>query len=308
MNMVDRILELKKRKNVLILAHNYQLPEIQEIADFVGDSLMLSQKASEAREDIILFCGVHFMAETASILCPYKKVLIPDKDAGCSLADSLTYEELKAWKKRYPDAVVVTYINSTAKVKSISDYCVTSSNAVKIVNSIPEDKMILFGPDMFLGSYVARVTKRRNMRIWCGDCHVHSAIKFDDLKKAKEEHKNAKVLLHPECACVNSCLNLMEKGEEIKILSTEGMVKFVEKDDGREYIVVTEKGILHRLNKISKEKKFYLLSEKLECEYMKMITLEKVLKSLEDEIYEVKVDEEVRSRAYLPIERMLKLS
>jgi quinolinate synthase len=307
--VLRKIEKLKNEKNVVILAHNYQLPEIQELADFVGDSLGLSQKAQNVKEKIILFCGVHFMAETASILCPEKKVLIPDPEAGCSLSDSLTYEQLKSWKERYPEAVVVTYVNTSAKVKSLSDYCVTSSNAVKVVNSIPEDKMILFGPDMFLGSYVSRVTKRKNLRLWAGECHVHAAVRQEDIEKARKSHPQAKFLIHPECGCVTSCLiDAFDKGEKGSIiLSTEGMIREVEKAKEKEYVIATEKGILHRLKKVSPESQFYLVSDELECKYMKMITIEKVLHSLENEVFEVKIPEDIREKAIIPIKRMVEI-
>lgn len=308
--MLEKIEKLKQEKDVVILAHNYQLPEIQDIADYVGDSLGLSQKARNCKEKIILFCGVHFMAETASILCPDKKVLIPDLDAGCSLSDSLTLAQLKEWKKRYPEAVVVTYVNTSAEVKAESDYCVTSSNAVKIVNSIDKDKMVLFGPDMFLGSYVSRVTGRKNLRLWAGECHVHAAVKPEDIEKARREHPDAKFLIHPECGCVTSCLiDAYDKGEKDSIiLSTEGMIKEVEKSKEKEYVVATEKGILHRLSKISPQSQFHLVSEELECKYMKMITLDKVLHSLENEVFEVKVQKEIRERAIIPIQKMVEIS
>lgn len=305
----EKIKKLKKEKNAVILAHNYQIPEVQDIADFVGDSLGLSQRARDTSERIILFCGVHFMAETASILCPDKKVLIPDLEAGCSLSDSLTLSQLKEWKKRYPQAVVVTYVNTSAEVKSESDYCVTSSNAVKVVNSIPKDRMILFGPDMFLGSYVARVTGRKNIRLWTGECHVHAAVKIEDIEKARKSHPRAKFLIHPECGCVTSCMiDAFDKGEgDSIILSTEGMIKEVEKNKEGEYVVATETGIFHRLKKVSPESKFYPASDELECKYMKLITLEKVLHSLENEVYEVKVKGEIREKALIPIRRMVEI-
>ncbi len=307
--IVKKIFKLKKEKDVVILAHNYQRPEIQDIADFIGDSLGLSQEARKVKESVILFCGVHFMAETASILSPEKKVLIPDLEAGCSLSDSLTLHQLKEWKKRYPDAVVVTYVNTSAEVKALSDYCVTSSNAVKVVNSIPEDKTILFGPDMFLGAYVSRVTKRKNIRLWAGECHVHSAIKEEDIIRAKSNHPNARFLIHPECGCVTSCMvdAYDRKKNDSIILSTEGMIREVEKNKEGEYVIATETGILHRLKKISPASKFYPVSEEMECNFMKMITLEKVLNSLKNDVYEVKVREEIREKAIIPIERMVSI-
>jgi quinolinate synthase len=308
--MIERIGRLKNEKDAVILAHNYQLPEIQDLADFVGDSLGLSQKAKSSEKSLIVFCGVHFMAETASILCPDKKVLIPDLEAGCSLSDSLQFDQLKEWKARYPEAVVVTYVNTSAAVKSLSDYCVTSSNAVKVVNSIPEDKIILFGPDMFLGAYVARVTGRKNMRLWAGECHVHAAIRPQDIETAKTLHPKARFLIHPECGCVTSCMvdAYDRKEEDSIILSTEGMFREVEKNRGKEYVIATEKGIFHRLKKASPTSSFYPVSEEMECRYMKMITLEKVLNSLENEVYEVRVPEEIRKKAIVSIERMVCIS
>lgn len=300
--IIDKIQKLKKEKEAVILAHNYQRGEIQDLADFVGDSLGLSQKARTTNQKIIIFCGVHFMAETASILCPDKKVLIPDPKAGCSLSDSLNAGQLREWKKRYPDAVVVTYVNTSAEVKAESDYCVTSSNAAKVVGLIPEEKMALFGPDMFLGAYVARTTKRKNIRLWAGECHVHSAIKPSDIVKMKALHPEADSLVHPECACVTSSM------ANDKILSTGGMMREVERSGAKEYVIATETGVIHKLKKISPASRFYPAAEKIECEYMKMITLEKVLNSLENEVYEVKVPEEIRKKAIIPIERMVSIS
>ncbi|MDQ3807797.1 MAG: quinolinate synthase NadA, partial [Thermoproteota archaeon] len=209
MTMLDldykyRVFELKKQRDALVLAHNYQLPEVQDVADFIGDSLALSKKASTTESDIIVFCGVHFMAETASILCPDKKVLIPDLEAGCSLASTINAQELRAWKAEHPDAVVVSYVNTTAEIKALSDYCCTSSNAVKVVNTIPKDKEILFLPDLFLGSYVAEITKRKNMYIWPGECHVHAGIKAEEINKMLASFKKADFLVHPECSCTSS--------------------------------------------------------------------------------------------------------
>ena len=308
--IIKKIIALKKEKDACILAHNYQLPEIQDIADFVGDSLGLSQKARDVKQGLIVFCGVHFMAETASILCPDKKVLIPDPEAGCSLSDSLQFDQLKAWKERYPDAVVVTYVNTSAVVKSLSDYCVTSSNAVKVVSSIPPEKPILFGPDMFLGAFVARKTGRKNIRLWAGECHVHAAVRPTDIEKARSAHPGARFLIHPECGCVTSCMiEAADKGEEtMKIFSTSGMVEEVRREKGPEYVIATETGIFHQLRKASPSSAFYPVAEGMECKYMKMITPEKVFYSLENGIHEVKVPEDVRKKAIVPIERMVSIS
>ncbi len=307
--LINEILKLKKQKNAVILAHNYELPEIQDVADFVGDSLGLSQQAAKTDADLIVFCGVHFMAETASIIAPNKKVIIPDLEAGCSLAASITKEDLIKWKESFPDAVVVSYINSTADIKALSDYCVTSSNAVKVVNSIPKEKEILFLPDRFLGGYVKSVTGR-NMEIWQGGCHVHEKIGDLEFNKAKEFFPNAEFLVHPECGCSTSCmLKAFNQPTEsnIKILSTEGMVNYIKTSNANEFVVATEVGILHRLNKFYPERKFFPASEKSVCEYMKLITLEKLHYALTNEVYEVRVNKQLADKARLPIERMLSI-
>ncbi|HEX3034544.1 MAG TPA: quinolinate synthase NadA [Thermodesulfobacteriota bacterium] len=308
--ITEEIERLKKERNAVILAHNYQIPEVQDIADFTGDSLGLSQTAAKTEADVIVFCGVHFMAETASIISPDKKVLIPDLEAGCSLADTIDGDELREWKKEHPNAVVVSYVNTTAEVKAESDYCCTSSNAVKVVNSIPEDKEILFLPDMFLGAHVAKVTGRK-IHIWPGECHVHAGIRPDHIKNMREEHPAADMLIHPECGCTTSfmyyaCDNSIKNGNTYT-LSTEGMVNHARHSKAKEFIIATEVGILHRMKKENSDKTFYPADDKAVCKYMKMITLDKVLSSLQDEVYEVKVPEEVATKARKPIERMLAL-
>jgi quinolinate synthase len=306
----EEILRLKKEKNAIILAHNYQRSEVQDIADFVGDSLGLSIKAKETDAKIIVFCGVHFMAETAYILNPDKKVLLPDLEAGCSLADSITVEELREWKKKHPNAVVVSYVNTTAAVKAESDYCCTSSNALKVVQSIPEDKEILFLPDMFLGTYIARVTGRK-IHIWPGECHVHANVRPADIEKVRSEHPSADFLIHPECGCTTSCLYYAENKDistnKTYFLSTEGMVNFVKNSTDNEFVVATEIGVLHRMKKFRPDASYYPVSENMICEYMKKITIEKVLESLKEEKYEIKVPEEIRLKALVPIERMLSI-
>lgn len=301
-DLASRVRELKAKRNAIILAHNYQLPEVQDIADITGDSLMLSQKAAATDADVIVFCGVHFMAETASILAPTKKVLIPDLQAGCSLAATITADGLRKWKAEHPGAVVVMYVNTTADVKAETDYCCTSSNAVKVVQSIPADKEILFGPDMYLGDWVRKQTGRK-IHLWPGSCHVHHMIKTDEIVRLKQEHPRAKVAIHPECGCTSSSLNIADK-----VLSTEGMVRFAREDAGQEYIVATETGILHKMQKENPDKKFYPANRKAVCEFMKMITLEKVLWSLEDLKYEVKVPKEIADKARLAIERMVSIA
>lgn len=305
-----RILELKRVKNAYIIAHNYQLPEIQDVADYVGDSLGMALEAKKTDYPIVVVCGVHFMAETAAILLPDRKILIPDPNAGCSLADSITAEQLREWKSKHPNAVVVSYVNTTAEVKALSDYCCTSSNAVKVVQSIPEDKEILFLPDMYLGMYVKEVTKRENMHIWPGECHVHAKVKPWDIAKAIKENPDVDFLVHPECGCTTNCMYLKEKQKiDLHILSTGGMVKHIKGSPKKKFIVATETGIIYRLKKETKgeNKEIKPLREDMICEYMKMITIDKLLRTLEEEVYEVKVPPEIAEKARLAVERMLQI-
>ena len=308
----DEIKRLKKQKDVIILAHNYQLPEVQDIADFVGDSLGLARQAAKTDHNTILFCGVHFMAETAAIISPEKKVIIPDLDAGCSLSDSITADQLRKWKKEHPDAVTVGYVNTTAEIKSELDYCCTSSNAVNVVNAIPSNKEILFLPDMFLGSYVAKMTGRKNMLIWAGECHVHAGITPSDVNKKLESMKNAEFLVHPECSCTSPMLYDIASGSyknrQVQILSTEGMMNYVNNSKSDEFVVATETGILYRMKQQNPTKTFTPASEKAECQYMKMITLDKVYDSLVNEKFEVRVPKNIASKARLAIDRMLSIS
>ena len=308
----DEVLRLKKEKDVVILAHNYQIPEVQDVADFVGDSLGLSRQAAKVKQKTILFCGVHFMAETAAIISPDKRVLIPDLEAGCSLSDSITVEQLRKWKKEHPDAISVGYVNTTAEIKSELDYCCTSSNAVDVVNVIPKEKEILFLPDMFLGSYVAKITGRNNMQIWAGECHVHAGITPDHVEKKLAELKNAEFVVHPECSCTTPMMYDIASGSykdhHVQILSTEGMMNHVSKSDSQQFVVATETGILYRMRQQNPQKTFIPASENAECEYMKMITLDKVYRSLYDEKYEVKVAKKIADKARSAIERMLSIS
>ncbi len=307
MQMINEIIKLKEEKNAVILAHNYELPEIQDVADFVGDSLGLSQMAAETDANMIVFCGVHFMAETASIISPEKKVLIPDLEAGCSLAACITADQLREWKKENPNAVVVSYVNTTAEVKAESDYCCTSSNAAKVVEAIPQEKEILFLPDKFLGSYVKTVTGR-NIKIWDGACHVHEKIGEIDFDKKMKEYPKADFLVHPECGCSTACMLRSEAYDcNIEIYSTEGMMKHVENSNANQFVIATEVGILHRMNKLKPESEFYPMSEDSVCEYMKMITLEKLLNTLKHDEYEVKVPEDIAVKARIPINRMLEI-
>ncbi len=308
----DEVLKLKKEKDIVILAHNYQVPEVQDVADFVGDSLGLSRQASKVKQKTILFCGVHFMAETAAIVSPDKRVLIPDLQAGCSLSDSITVDQLRKWKKEHPDAITVGYVNTTAEIKSELDYCCTSSNAINIVNAIPKKKEILFLPDMFLGSYVSKMTGRKNMQIWAGECHVHAGITPADIEKKLNELKNAEFVVHPECSCTTPMMYDIAAGNyknhQVQILSTEGMMNHVSKSDSQQFVVATETGILYRMRQQNPQKTFIPASENAECEYMKMITLDKVYRSLYDEKYEVKVAKKIADKAHLAIERMLSIS
>jgi quinolinate synthase len=308
----DEVLKLKKKKDVVILAHNYQVPEVQDVADFVGDSLGLSRQAAKVRQKTILFCGVHFMAETAAIVSPDKRVLIPDLEAGCSLSDSITVDQLRKWKKEHPGAVTVGYVNTTAEIKSELDYCCTSSNAVNVVNVIPKEKEILFLPDIFLGSYVSKMTGRKNMQIWAGECHVHAGITPADVEKKLAELKNAEFVVHPECSCTTPMMYDIAAGNyknhQVQILSTEGMMNHVSKSDSQQFVVATETGILYRMRQQNPQKTFIPASENAECEYMKMITLDKVYRSLYDEKYEVKVAKKIADKAHLAIERMLSIS
>jgi quinolinate synthase len=296
--LVEKISALKKRKNAVILAHNYQPGEVQDIADFVGDSLDLSQRAAETSADVIVFCGVRFMAETASILCPEKVVLLPDVNAGCPLADMITVERLRAKKKEHPQAAVVCYINSSAEVKAESDICCTSANAVRVVESL-DAREILFVPDQYLGSYVSARTGRK-MILWPGFCPTHVRIKPERIKELKREYPQAKVVVHPECTP-----EVIALADEV--LGTGGMCRYAQRDEVREMIVGTELGIIHRLKKENPGKKFIPVSEKIICPDMKLITLEKVLWSLDDMSPEVKVPEEVRLRAKAAVDKMLKI-
>ena len=308
----DEVLKLKKEKDIVILAHNYQVPEVQDVADFVGDSLGLSKQAARVKQKTILFCGVHFMAETAAIVSPDKRVLIPDLEAGCSLSDSITIDQLRKWKKEHPNAITVGYVNTTAEIKSELDYCCTSSNAVNVVNAIPREREILFLPDMFLGSYVSKITGRKNMQIWAGECHVHAGITPDHIEKKLAELKNAEFIVHPECSCTTPMMYDIASGSyknhQVQILSTEGMMKYVSKSDSQQFVVATETGILYRMRQQNPQKTFIPASENAECEYMKMITLDKVYRSLYDEKYEVKVAKKIADKARLAIERMLSIS
>jgi quinolinate synthase len=291
--LVQTIERLRQERNAVILAHSYQLPEVQDIADFVGDSLA---------------CGVHFMAETAAILSPEKTVLLPDLEAGCSLADTITADQLRAWKAQHPGAVVVSYVNTSAEVKAESDYCCTSSNAEAVVRAIPEDKEILFCPDMFLGAHVERVTGRR-MQVWMGECHVHAGIDPDALEATRRRHPGAELLVHPECGCTSATLYRLGQGDyegsSCVVASTEGMVRRAVESPATTFIVATEVGILHRMNLLAPGKRFLPASEDAVCPYMKKITLEKVAACLERMEPRVSVPEPVASQARRALDRMV---
>lgn len=297
---------LKKEKNALIMAHYYQRDEIQEIADFIGDSLALARQAAKTDADVILMCGVHFMGETAKILCPDKTVLIPDPEAGCSLADSCDPEEFSRFVAAHPDYTVISYVNTSAAVKAHTDIVVTSGNARKIVDKLPAEEKIIFGPDHNLGEYINSVTGR-SMLLWNGACHVHDRFSLDKIAEMKREHPGAKVLVHPEC---RRPLQLIAD----KVGSTAALLDFAAKDDAREYIVVTESGILFEMRRKCPEKVFLAAPaddaecQCNECDYMKLNTLQKVYESLRDNKYEIEVDPEVAAKAIRPIKRMLEMS
>ena len=300
---------LAKERDAVILAHNYQVGEIQDIADHVGDSLALSRVAAKADAQTIVFCGVHFMAETAKILSPDKTVIIPDAAAGCSLADTINAEQLAAWKAEHPGAVVVSYVNTTAAVKALTDICCTSSNAVDVVNSIPLDTEVLFCPDQFLGAHVQRETGRDNMHIWMGECHVHAGINGEELRSMVAREPEAELFIHPECGCATSAMYLAETGvvpkERTKILSTSGMVAAAEKTTAKKVLVATETGMLHQLSKANPLTIFEPVNRAAVCKYMKMITPEKLLRALQTGRDVVDVPRDVADKARLSVERMI---
>ncbi len=307
----EQVRALAAERNAVILAHNYQLPEVQDVADLVGDSLGLSQAAAGTDADVIAFCGVHFMAETAAILSPQRTVLIPDLDAGCSLAATIDADALRTWKAENPGAVVVSYVNTTAEVKAESDYCCTSGNARAVIEAVPADRDILFLPDMFLGAYLERVTGRK-MKIWPGECHVHAGIRSDDVTRMLDDHPSADLLIHPECGCASQCMYAAAHDEAIgkrtQVLSTEGMVGHALRSPKRDFVVATETGILHRLTREAPDKRFYAMSERAVCRYMKMITLPKLRDALRDMRHVVTVDPEVADRARGAITRMVEIA
>ncbi len=316
----EEVRELAQQRGAVILAHNYQLPELQDVADYVGDSLGLSRQAAATDSELIAFCGVHFMAETASVLSPEKTVLIPDLGAGCSLADSITAPQLQEWKDRYPDALVVMYVNTSAEVKALTDYCCTSSNAVSVVRHIWEEhgpeQEILFGPDMWLGAFVERATglredpeRRARFHIWDGECHVHAGIRPTDIDDMRAEHPDAEFLIHPECGCSTQAMEYVASGdvsgEGVHMLSTSGMVKHVESNPDGSYIIATETGMLYPLEQAAPQADLVAANRMAFCKFMKMITLPKLRNCLRDMSGEVKVPEDIAELARIPIERMV---
>ena len=300
---------LAAERDAVILAHNYQMPEIQDVAHHVGDSLALSRIAANSKASTIVFCGVHFMAETAKILAYDKTILIPDERAGCSLAETLSADQLRAWKAEHPGAVVVSYVNTTAAVKAETDICCTSSNAVEVVASIPADKEVLFGPDQFLGAHVQRILQRDNMHIWMGECHVHAGINGADLKAMVAAEPEAELFIHPECGCATSAMYLASSGvvpmERTKILSTSGMVTAAEQTKAKKVLVATETGMLHQLRKANPLVIFEPVNRAAVCKYMKMITPEKLLNSLRNGTDVVDVPRDIADKARLSVERMI---
>jgi quinolinate synthase len=316
----EEVRALAVERDAVILAHNYQLPELQDVADFTGDSLGLSRQAASTDAAVIAFCGVHFMAETASVLSPDKTVLIPDLGAGCSLSDSIDAEQLRAWKAKHPGAIVVMYVNTSAEVKAETDYCCTSSNAVQVVEHIwrehGPDTEILFGPDMWLGAFVARETglrddpeRRARFHVWDGECHVHAGIRPGDIERTRAEHPEAEFLIHPECGCSTQAMEYVAAGDVdsdgVHMLSTSGMLKHVEKHPDGSYIVATENGMLYPLRRAAPKANLVEANRMAFCKYMKMITLPKLRDSLRDRKFEVRVPGDIAERARLPIERMV---
>ncbi|MDI2028326.1 quinolinate synthase NadA [Saccharopolyspora sp. TS4A08] len=305
----EEVRRLAEERDAVLLAHNYQLPEIQDVAHHTGDSLALSRIAANSDASTIVFCGVHFMAETAKILGPDKTVLIPDERAGCSLADSITAEQLRAWKAEHPGAVVVSYVNTTAEVKAETDICCTSSNAVDVVRSIPEDREVLFCPDQFLGAHVKRETGRENLHIWAGECHVHAGINGPELAERAAASPEADLFIHPECGCATSALYLAGEGtvepERVKILSTGDMLTAAKETGARSVLVATEVGMLHQLRQAAPEIDFRAVNDRASCRYMKMITPAALLRCLREGADEVHVPTDVADRARASVERMI---
>jgi quinolinate synthase len=304
MSLHDEIRALAQERDAVIIAHNYQRPEVQDVADYVGDSLGLSRWAAASDAEVVVFCGVHFMAETAAILSPEKTVLLPDLGAGCSLAASITAEQLREWKSQHPGAVVVSYVNTTADVKAETDYCCTSGNAQQVIEAIPRDREVLFLPDMYLGLWLERVTGR-HLTIWMGECHVHAGIRPADIERWEREAPDAELLVHPECGCASQAMAFGT--ERTQILSTEKMIDYAKRSEKRRFLVATETGILHRLAKEAPGKTFEPVRDDAVCRYMKVTTLEKVRDSLRELQHRITVDPDTAAKARLSIERMVSI-
>ncbi len=302
---------LAKQRNAVVLAHNYQRPEVQDVADYVGDSLGLSRQAANTPADVIIFCGVHFMAETAAILSPAKRVLLPDLDAGCSLAATITAEDVRAWKAEFPEYIAVGYVNTTADVKAELDYCCTSGNVLDVIDAIPVHKGILFLPDFFLGSHVRRMRPDRKVEVWMGECHVHKGIRPETLNQARAAYPDAEVLVHPECGCAGQLIYAMGRGDidpaGLHITSTEGMVRAVTERPAGRFIIATETGIMHRMEQVAPTKQFIAADPEAVCAYMKTITLPRVRDSLALDRYHITVPADIAGRARLAIDRMVAL-
>jgi quinolinate synthase len=302
---------LARRRNAVVLAHNYQRPEVQDVADFVGDSLGLSRQAAKTDADVIVFCGVHFMAETAKILSPGKKVLLPDLGAGCSLAASVTADDVRRWKAKFPGYVTVGYVNTTAEVKAELDYACTSGNVLDVIDAIPEDRGILFLPDFFLGAHIRRNRPHRNVEVWLGECHVHKGIRPDTLEAQRRAHPDAEVLIHPECGCAGQVIYAMGRGDispdRVHIASTERMIQLTRERPAREFIIATETGIMHRMQQTAPDKTFLAADPEAVCAYMKTITLPRVRDALILDQFEITVPDDIAERARLSLERMVSL-
>jgi quinolinate synthase len=307
----DEIRGLARRRNAVVLAHNYQRPEVQDVADFVGDSLGLSRQAARTEAEVIIFAGVHFMAETAAILSPQKRVLLPDLRAGCSLAATVTAEDVRRWKTQFPGYIAVGYVNTTAEVKAELDYCCTSGNVLDVIDAIPEDKGILFLPDFFLGAHVRRMRPDRRVEVWLGECHVHKGIRAETLNAARARYPDAEVLVHPECGCAGQLIYEMGHGdvkaEGLHIASTEGMIRAVTERPVSRFIVATETGIIHRMEQMAPEKEFIPADPEAQCAFMKTITLTGMRDSLLLDRYHITVAPDIANRARGAIDRMVAL-
>jgi quinolinate synthase len=307
----QEIRALAQRRKAVILAHNYQRAEVQDVADYVGDSLGLSRKAAATDADVIVFCGVHFMAETAAILAPEKRVLLPDLEAGCSLAATITADDVRSWKAKHPGYIAVGYVNTTADVKAELDYCCTSGNVLEVIDAIPEDKGILFCPDFFLGAHVRRMRPHRKVEVWMGECHVHKDINPHTLERMRHDHPQAEVLVHPECGCAGQLIYAMGQGdipsEGVHIASTERMIQLVKERPATEFIIATETGIMHRMEQLAPDKHFYAADRAAVCAYMKTITLEGTRDALLKDQFHVTVAPAIAARARASLDRMVAL-